>query len=160
MFDKLEQQEIYGLVAVAVILVAAGFGAGTLTKTGKTTGKSVTTDTASKNQIRQKVQSLMDRQMQRQRQQLKTVANRSENLSIKDLSIGAEVSSVGPSRFGSLQRVNVTISGTVPRRLGSGTRDVRQTQTFYISSDGRYLFQQPRDLEQPRRRLRPTTTRQ
>jgi pyruvate kinase len=152
MFEGLERKEQYALVGAAALLAAVSFGAGT-TISSTPTGAVTATSPASQDQIRQQMQSFMDQQVQRQQQQLRTAANRSANLTMDDLGINAQVTSVEQSRFAGLFKVNVSVSGTTPQRLGSGTRDVNQQQVFFVSKDGRFLFQQPRDLEQPRRTL-------
>lgn len=163
MFDGLNQKEQYGLVGAAVLLAAIGFGAGTMTSGGAAPTGNVAATGGDTDQIQQSVQSFMDQQLQRQQQQLEMVANRSENLTMDDLSMDATVTNVEQSKFGGLYKVTVSISGTVPQRLGSGTRNVNQEQTLYMDSSGRYLFQEPTDLEQPRqptRRQPPTSPQQ
>lgn len=152
MLDTLSDKEKYGLVGVFAVSLVAAFGAGATASGGSPTGAFTDggADDASTAQIQQTVESLMSQQVQQQRRQLQQVANQSENLTMDDLSINSEVESVSKSQFDSLYKVNVSTTGEVPRRLGSGTRTLDQTQTLYISSDGRYLFQEPTDLEQPR----------
>ncbi|MFB6116176.1 MAG: hypothetical protein ABEK10_01575 [Candidatus Nanosalina sp.] len=77
---------------------------------------------------------------------------------MEDLSIDSQVESVSQSQFGSLYKVTVSTTGEVPRRLGSGTRSIDETRTLYISSDGRYLFQEPTDLQQPQQQQRRPPT--
>jgi hypothetical protein len=132
-------------LAVAVLIIGIGIGFGAASFIGAPGGGQDTAGSA--DTVRQSVQPLVDSQLQQQRASLQQAANRSENLTMDDLSIDAEVTAVTGSQFPSLFAVNVTYTGTVPRRLGAGTRTLDQTQTFYVSGDGRYLFQQPTDLE-------------
>ncbi|MDY6777836.1 MAG: hypothetical protein SVU32_04160 [Candidatus Nanohaloarchaea archaeon] len=158
MFDELTQKERYGLAGAAVLLLAVGFGAGVFTSGGTPTGNvAASGDTAT---VRQAVQDFMNQQLQRQQQQLQQVATQSPNISADDLSMDATVSSVEPSQFGSLYKATVSVSGTVPSRRG-GLRDVSQETTFYLTGDGRYLFQAPTDLQQPQQpaqRQQPPTS--
>ncbi|MFB6158618.1 MAG: hypothetical protein ABEJ95_03055 [Candidatus Nanohalobium sp.] len=158
MLDELSDKERYGLVGLFAVSIVAAFGAGTVASGGNSVTGASTGNTggdASTQQIRQTVQSLVSQQTAQQRQQLQQVANRSENLTMKDLSINSQVESVSQSKFDSLYKVSISTTGEVPRRLGSGTRSIDQTRTLYISSDGRYLFQEPTDLQQPQRQQTP-----
>jgi hypothetical protein len=157
MLDQLSDKEKYGLVGVFAVSIVAAFGAGAVASGGGSpTGAFMegTSGDASTAQIRQTVESLMSQQVQQQRQQLQQVANQSQNLTMDDLSIDSEVESVSQSQFGSLYKVDVSTTGEIPKRMGSGTRSLDQSQTLYISSDGRYLFQEPTDLEQPQQQTR------
>lgn len=154
MFDALDRQEWYGLAGAAVLLVAVGFGAGTLTANDSTpTGNVGTAENT--DAVRQSVQTFMDQQLARQQQRLQAAVNRSENLTADDVGMDATVTDVSSSEFGSLYEVTVSVSGTVPQMMGSGTRDINQEQTLYVSQDGRYLFQEPTDLEQPQQPRQP-----
>lgn len=152
MLDELSQRTQYGLVAALAVAVAVGFGAGTVVSGGSNPVGAVTADNggnaASSDAVKQKVQSFMDKQVQRQQQQLAMMASQSPNMSADDFSMDASVTDVSASQYGSLQKVTVSITGTVPARTG-GTRSLDRDQTFYVSQDGRYLFQEPTDLEQP-----------
>ncbi|MDY6770962.1 MAG: hypothetical protein SV186_03330 [Candidatus Nanohaloarchaea archaeon] len=139
--DALDRNQQYGLLGVAVLLVAVGFGAGYVL----TGGMGGSNPSASTGEIRQTVQSYMDQQLAQQRQQLRAVANQSQNISMRDLSIDAQVTTVAQSKIAGLYLVNVSVTGTVPSRLG-GLRDISQVQTLYVSGDGSYLFQQPTQL--------------
>ncbi|MDY6778083.1 MAG: hypothetical protein SVU32_05415 [Candidatus Nanohaloarchaea archaeon] len=161
MLEALERREVYGIAGVFVLGLAMAFVSGAVVSGSTGITGAITADTggsdsnaASKAEIRQKVQQLMDQRLQRQRQMLTSLANRSANISRSDLSINAQVTDVSESRFGSLYKVTVTVSGTVPSRTG-GLRDMSQEQTLYISQDGRYLFQPPTDLQQPQQPRRP-----
>lgn len=147
MLDELSDRTRYGLAAAFALSIVASFGAGAVLSGSEAP---VPGGESSENEIRQTAESITSQQVQRQRQQLQQVANQSENLSMEDLSIDSSVESVSRSRFDSLYRVNVSMTGEVPNRLGSGTRSLDQVQTLYISEDGRYLFQEPTDLEQQR----------
>ncbi|MDY6776955.1 MAG: hypothetical protein SVQ76_02505 [Candidatus Nanohaloarchaea archaeon] len=151
MFEGLEKKEQYGLVGAAIVLLAVGFGAGVSMSGGSPTASIVASGDT--DQIRQTVQSFMDKQMQRQKQKLAVLSQRSKNISASDLSIDAAVKSVEESKFDSLYRVTVTVTGTVPARTG-GLQELNQEQVYYISADGRYLFQEPRDLKKPQQPTR------
>lgn len=131
-------------LAVAVLIIGIGIGFGAASFIGAPGGQDTT---GSADTVRQSVQPLLDSQLQQQRATLQQQANQSQNLTMDDLSIDAEVTAVTRSQFPTLFAVNVTYTGTVPRRLGAGTRTLDQTQTFYVSGDGQYLFQQPTDLD-------------
>lgn len=153
MFEDLEQKEKYTIAGAIFLVLVAGFGAGYTTSGGSTSSG----DAVSTEQIRNQVQGLVDQQIAAQRQQLRQVVNQSANLTMEDVSISGTVGTVERSQFGSLYKATVTFSGTVPRRVGSGTRSTSQEQTFYISSDGRYLFQPPTDLQQAQQGQTGTT---
>lgn len=146
MLDGVEGADRYRLIVAALLIGAIGFGAGTVASGGSSGGATVGASVSSET-VKQEVQSFMDQQIAQQQQQLSLIASQRPNLTEDDLSIDASVTSVSSSDFGSLRKVAVTISGTVPAQTG-GTRSIEQQQTFYISQDGRYLFRQPRDLEQ------------
>ncbi|KXA99851.1 hypothetical protein AKJ41_04780 [candidate division MSBL1 archaeon SCGC-AAA259O05] len=156
MLDNLEKRQAYGLtigvIVIAVIAFVAGsFLGGGLTDTfgggnGATDEKIKIGEEVSKAEIKQNAQSFMDMQLTRSKQQLAMMVQRNENLSEGDVSIDANVTGVSSSEFDSLYRVNVEITGTVPSRTG-GLRDIDQEQSLFISQDGRYVFQQPTDLE-------------
>lgn len=146
MFDKLEKRQFYGLIAGFVVVAIVAFIAGA-TVGGGTLGTSGAGATASEEEISQKVQTMMDQQIQQQKQQLSLLAQQSENISAEDLSIEASVKDVSSSNFSSLYKVTVVIEGTVPSRTGE-LQPIDQEQIMFISKDGRYLFQQPTDLEQ------------
>ncbi len=145
MLDNLDDRQQYGLVAAFVAVAVVGFGAGSVMDVGLT---GAMTAGGSTDEVREQVQSLMDQQVQSQQRQFALIANQSENISMDDLSLQAEVTDISQSEFGSLYEVTVQMSGTVPSRTG-GLQSLDQEQTLYISQDGRYLFQEPTDLEQP-----------
>jgi hypothetical protein len=145
--DDLSSRERYGLVAAfAVAVVASGsvgfLGANSSSPTGAFTGSSVSTD-----DVKSTVQSLMDRQVSRQQQQLSVVAQKNENISREDVSIQAEVETVEESEFPSLYRVTVSSTGQVPNQSGE-IQSIDEEQVYYVSKDGRYLFQEPTDLQE------------
>ncbi len=145
MFDSLEEGDRYRLIIGALLVALLAFGAGTVVSGGDggaAVGESVSSDT-----VKQEVQSFMDQRVAQQQQQLSLIASQRPNITEDELSLEASVTDVSDSNFGSLQRVTVSISGTVPAQTG-GTRPVDQEQVFYVSQDGRYLFQQPQDLQQ------------
>ncbi len=150
MFDKLEKRQFYGLIAGFVVVAVVAFGAGAALG-GVLMGSSdpgSSGETASEEEISQKVQTMMDQQIQQQEQQLALLAQQSENISEEDLSIEASVQDVSSSQFSSLYKVTISVTGTVPSQTGE-LQPLDQEQVMYISKDGRYLFQQPTDLEQP-----------
>ncbi len=146
--DTISDRQRYGLAAA--VAVAAAFGAGYMGAglTGSPTG-AITADAASTDEIRDAVQSAMDQQVQQQTQRLSLMAAQNPNLSADDLSMDASVTDVSPAEFGSLYAVTVSMTGTVPARTG-GTRTLDTDRTVYVTQDGRYLFPEPTDLEQPR----------
>lgn len=150
MLEDTSDKEKYGLVGIFVVSILMAFGAGALSSSnGSPTGAFAGEAEMSENQIEERVQTLIDRQAEQQRQQLRAVANQSENLTMDDLSINSEIESVSRSDIGSLYRVDISMTGEVPNQLEGGTQSLDQSQVLYISSDGRYLFQEPTDLEQP-----------
>lgn len=160
MLDELSDKKKYGLVGVFAVSLVIAFGAGAVASGGGSlTGAFMdgSSGDASTAEIQQTAESLMSQQVQQQRQQLQQVATQSENLTMDDLSINSEVESVSESQFGSLYKVDVSTTGEIPQRTGSGTRSLDQSQTLYISSDGRYLFQEPTDLEQPQQQAQQPT---
>jgi hypothetical protein len=156
MLDDVTTQERYGLVVAAAVLLAAGFGAGSMVSGSAPTGNvAASGDDAGTAAIQQQVQQLMDRQMQGQQQQLQQLAEQRDNLSADDLSMDATVTDVSQSQFAGLYKVAVSIQGQAPSQTGE-LQQIDQTQEFYISQDGRYLFRSPTDLEQPRQPQPPT----
>lgn len=152
MFDQVDNRQLLGAVAVFGLAIGAAFGAGYLVN-GGSSGAVVADGSA--DTVREAAQSVLDQQVQQQQRQLQTLANQTENVTVDDLSYNAEVTDVSPSEFGSLYAVTVQITGTVPSQQGmlggssSQLREIDQEMTLYMSPDGRYLFQEPQDLEQP-----------
>ena len=143
--DSLSSKERQGLVAVFAALMVASVAAGYM---GANSSVSPTSDSASEDEIRNTVQSLMDQQIQRQEQQMALVAQQNPNISADDLSMEANVVEVTRSDFEGLYKVRVSIEGETPSRQNPGeTESISQEQVVYISNDGRYLFRQPTDLE-------------
>lgn len=158
--DNLASWDGRTVAAALVVAVVAAFGAGYAgaSMTGTPSG-AVTGDAVSEDQVKQKVQSLMDKQVERQRQQIKMMAAQSENLSADDLSMDATVTDVSASDFDGLYKVTVSMTGQVPGRQG-GLQQLDKEQTMYISEDGRYLFAEPTDLEkQQQTQARPQPSR-
>ena len=159
MFDGLTTDELVVLVVAGVVLLAVGAAAGMAVGGGGDAGPDADggdTGTASEEQIRETADGYVQQSIAQQRLQLEAAANRSENLSTDDVSIEATITDVEPSRYGSLYRVNFTVQGEVPSRMGGGTQPIEQSGAVYVSSDGRYLFQQPVDLEAQQRSAAPT----
>jgi hypothetical protein len=153
--DNLSQKERQGVFAAAglavVAALAVGYGAGSIT--------SPTGDFAaggSPEEVRTVAESVVQQQEASQQQRMALMANQSENISEEDLSFSAEVENVSRSDIGSLYRADISVSGDTVSQLGQ-VQSVDQTQTLYISSDGRYLFQSPTDLEAQRQRQQPQT---
>lgn len=149
--DSLSQKERQGLAAAFAVAITAslavgyvGAGATMSSPTGDFSGESVSED-----EIRSTAQSIMDQQVQQQQQQLAMMAQQSKNLSEDDLSTEANVEEVSQSDFPSLYRVTVSITGETPSQQNPGeTQSIDQEQVLYISKDGRYLFQEPTDLQE------------
>lgn len=157
MFDQVDNRQLLGAVAVFGLAIGAAFGAGYLVNGGS---GAVVAD-GSADTVRDAAQSVLDQQVQQQQQQLQTLANQTENVTEDDLSYDAEVTDVSQSEFGSLYAVTVQITGTVPAQQGmlggssSQLQEIDQEMTLYMSPDGRYLFQEPQDLEQPAQQQQP-----
>jgi len=145
MLDDLSDRERYGVAGVFAVSIIASFGIGLAVSGGAEPADS---QDVPKSQIQQQVSTLMDQQVQSQRQQLRTAVNQSENLTMEDVSIDAEVQEITESEIDSLYKVNVSTTGQVPNQLGGGTQSMDQNQVLYISSDGRYLFPEPTDLQE------------
>lgn len=150
MMDKLSDKEKYGAAGVLAVAVMLSFGAGAVTTGTTSADAGADTNEVSQEQIRQQVQTISDQQVQTQRQQLDTAANQSENLTRDDLSINSEISEITEEEFGSisLYKANISVTGEIPNQLGSGTQEIDENQVLYMSKDGRYLFQEPTDLQQ------------
>jgi len=158
MMDKLSDKEKYGVAGVFVVAIMLSFGAGAVTSTGTTSADTgADTNELSQTQIRQQVQTLTDQQVQTQRQQLDAASNRSENLTRDDLSINSEIEEITEEEFGSisLYKANISVTGEIPNQLGSGTQEINENQVLYLSKDGRYLFQEPTDLQQQPQQPQP-----
>jgi len=158
MLDNLEGRQLHiiivGLVAIAVVSFFAGsvFG-GDLASTFRNDDTEAPKggigigDAVSKEEIKNNVQSFMDLQLEQQKQQLAMIASQNENISEEDVFIDASVNNVSSSGFSEFYQVSVGITGTVPSQTG-GLRDLERQLKLFISLDGRYLFQEPIDLEQ------------
>lgn len=156
--EDLSLREGRGVAAAFVVAVAVAFGLGYVSSgmTGTPSG-AVTAelgDAVSEDEISQQVQSVLDQQMAQQQQQFEMIAAQSEDLSAEDLSMEATVTDVSQSEFDSLYRVTVSIQGQVPGQQGA-LQQIDEEQVFYISNDGRYLFPEPTDLEQPEQPQQP-----
>jgi hypothetical protein len=146
MFEGLEDKEKYGLALGFAIATVAAFSAGSIVSSP--TGAFASSNPVSSDTVKQDVQSFMDQQLERQRQQFSMMASQNPNITEDELSVDATVTDVSTSRFGSLQKATVSITGTVPARTG-GTQSLDREQRLFVSEDGRYLFQEPTDLQQP-----------
>lgn len=135
-----ERRGVYGAfigaIAVSVIL---GFAGGTVYDTGSSA--------ASESEISSIAESVVSQNIATQQQQLQSVANQTGNLSAEDVSLSVEDVTVERSDIGSLYEATVQISGSVPNQQGQ-LETVDEEQVFYISGDGRYIFQNPIDLEE------------
>lgn len=155
--DDLSQKERRGLlvtgIALTFVSVAAGFAGGNMSSpTGEFTGE-FAGESASIDEIRSTADSLISQQVSSQQQRLAQVANQSENISESDLSFNGEVTEVSDSEFPTLYEVTVSFSGDTVNQLGQ-TQEIDEEQEFYISKDGRYLFQAPTDLEAQQQQTR------
>lgn len=140
--DDLTQREKHiGAVSTLAVLVAllVGFGAGTL-------GPGEINSQGSEEEVREVAESIIEQQEASQEQRFSMIANQSENISEEDLSFNAEIDDISESDFGSLYKVDISIAGDTVSRLGQ-VQSIDEEQSVYISGDGRYLFQQPTDLE-------------
>ena len=146
MFEKMNRNEKAGLLAAFIVVIgvsaAAGFyGAGmTETPTGQIGSE------ASGSEIRSDLRTILDQQVARQRQQLMMMAQQNENISAEDLSISAEVGEPTESDIAGLLQVPVEISGKIPSQTGQ-IEESTQKATYYVSADGKLLFQQPTEIE-------------
>ncbi|MFP3950737.1 MAG: hypothetical protein ACLFVP_01115 [Candidatus Bathyarchaeia archaeon] len=158
MLDNLEGHQFHGIIVGFVVVTVVAFFAGSVfggdianTFRNKDSeapnGDIEIGDAASKEEIKQNVQSFMDLQLEQQRQQLAMIVAQNENISEDDVSIDASVNNVLSSVFGSFYKVTVDITGTVPSQTGE-LRDLENELNLFISQDGRYLFQEPIDLKQ------------
>lgn len=157
--DSLTSKEQQGLAAAFAVAVtaslAAGFiGGNTLSSpTGAFTG-----ETVPQSEIRSTAQTIADQQVQQQSQRLSMIAQQSDNYTEEDLSISSEVQDISESRFPSLYKVTLSLTGETPtQQAGGETRTVDQEQEIYISKDGRYMFGQPTDLQQLQQRQQQQT---
>jgi hypothetical protein len=148
LLDDLSQKErrnVFGAAGIAVVAaLVVGFGAGSMSSP---TGEFAASGSAE--EVRGIAETLVQQQESSQQQRIAMIANQSENLSEDDLSFNAEIDNVNQSRFGSLYRVDISVTGDTVSQLGQ-VQSIDQTQTLYISGDGRYLFQSPTDLEAQR----------
>lgn len=144
--DEVSQKERQGLIlagiAVAFVSLAAGFAGGSMSSpTGDFAGETVSTD-----EIRSTANALVEQQVSSQEQRMAQIANQSENISEGDLSFSGEVQEVTESDFPSLYEVTISFTGNTVNQLGQ-VQEIDEEQQFYISKDGRYLFQPPTDLQ-------------
>ena len=148
MFDNLNSQEKYGLAGFIVVALLMAFSAGAVaSSSGSPTGMFFDGgDDIGEDGIESKVDSWMSSQIESQRSQMRVVANRSENLSVEELSIDYRIESVSESGIDGLYIVNATMYGNVPDLRNGGTREFEQSRAVYISEDGNYLFQKPREF--------------
>lgn len=148
MFEQLSKKERYSLTGIFAAAVLVAFGAGNVSADGSITEAFMADSEMSESEIKERMQSVTNRQIEIQRQQLQQIANSTENLTREDVSISSEIKDVSKSGFGSLYKVNVSVTGNIPNTMGGGTQSIDENQVMYVSSDGRYLFQEPTDLEQ------------
>lgn len=135
-----DKRFVAGVFVVAIIVSAGvGFLAADIPDSGSQ---------ASSSELSETVETVMDQQLSAQEQQALVMANQSDDVSAEDISLDAEVGDISQADFGSLYRVEVSVTGTMINQMGNGTQAVDQDQVVYISGDGRYLFPEPTDLEQ------------
>lgn len=158
MHELIDGNERVAAALLAAATLVVGFGAGFTVSNGSgpTGAVSVGSD-AGTDAVTQAVQSFMDTQLQQQNQQLQMMAQRSPNISADDLSMEATVTDVSQAEFDGLYQVTVSIQGQVPGRTG-GLQQLDREQTLYVSQDGRYLFGQPTDLQNPQPTQQPQPT--
>lgn len=139
--DLTQKEKQIGAVSTLAVIVALliGYGAGSI-------GADKMSSQGSADEVRSVADSLVSQQKVSQIQRLRMAANQSENISMNDLSFNAEVENVSESDIGSLYEVDISLKGDTVSRLGQ-VQSIDRTQTVFISGDGRYLFQQPIDLE-------------
>lgn len=109
-------------------------------------------DEVSVDRIEKNVEEFMDVQLQQQEQSLLMMAEQSENISENDVYMVSSVDEVSSSEFGSLHKVKIIIEGRFPEQDNRGQltgelESFEQEQDLFVSQDGRYVFQQPTDLE-------------
>lgn len=149
MLEDLSDREKYGLAGALALSLVMAYSAGAIVSGNGITGAFTGGETVSEDEVEKTVNSLLSQQMEQQRQSFTQIANQSENISEEDLSIKSEVETVSQSKFDSLYKVEISMTGEVPNQLSGGTQSLDETQVMYISDDGRYMFQEPTDLEQP-----------
>lgn len=159
MLDKLEERQLHGLIAGIVIIAVIAFVAGSFLGGGLTDafgngdeGNGVGEEVP-ESEIEESAQSFMDMQLQQTQQQLLAMAEQNENISEDDVYIESSVDEVSSSEFGSLYKVTFSITGEFPAQdnMGQPTgefEEIDEEQDLFVSQDGRYVFQQPTDLEQ------------
>lgn len=155
--ERLERSQfnwiIVGLAVLVVIAFVTGsFFGGGLADKFRSDDEATTADVeigeeVSQDEIKRNVQSFLDLQLEQTRQQLALMAEQNENISEDDVFIDATAVDVSSSEFGSLYKVIIEITGKTPSQTG-GLEDIDEKQDMFISLDGRYIFQQPIDLEQ------------
>ncbi len=157
MLERVERSQLNWIIGGLAILVVVAFVAGSFFGGGladefrndesPTGGDIEIGEEVSEDEIKQNAQSFMDLQLAQTRRQLEMIVDQSENISEDDVYIDASIDDVSSSEFGSLYNVTVSITGTMPSQTG-GLEDIDQEQSLFISEDGRYVFQEPIDLEQ------------
>ena len=149
MFENLEKKELYGLIGGFVVVIVISFAAGSLIggMNGNSSPQDQEIQPISTDEAAEEVQSVMDLQLEGQRQQLDMIANQSENITTDDVSIAYSINNVTDSKFESLYKVNAVLEGTVPTQTGE-LQDINQPQELYVSKDGKYLFQSPMSIDQ------------
>lgn len=135
-----DRRFVAGIFVVAIAVSAGlGFVAANFADSGSQASTSELTET---------VESVIDQQLSAQEQQALILANQSDSISGEDISLDAEIGDISQADFGSLYRVEISVTGNMINQAGNGTQAVDQDQVVYISGDGRYLFPEPTDLEQ------------
>ena len=145
--DDVSHKERQGLLLAGIALVLVSLATGFV---GGSSMNSATGDFAegetSKADIEDVANSIVEQQESTQEQTIEIMANQSENISESDLSFNGEVSEVTQSDFPSLYEVTISLTGSTVSRSGE-LEELDEEQQLYISSDGRYVFQPPTDLE-------------
>lgn len=140
------------IIAVALALIAGYAGA-------SVTGSGYDGETASTDEISTLAESLLDQDISQQEQQFAAMANQSENMSAEDISIEIGEVDVSDSDFPSLYEVTAGVQGDIPTQTGE-LESIDEEQTLYISKDGRYVFQQPVDIQEQQQQAQQQQTQQ
>ena len=146
MFEKMNRNEKAGLVAAFIVVIGVSAAAGFYGAEyyGNPTG--MMSSKVSSSDIRQDVQTILDQQIKSQRQQLMMMAQQNENISAEDIAISADVGMPESSDISGLMEVPITVNGQVPSRTGE-VKNMSQDTRYYVSADGKLLFQKPTEIE-------------
>lgn len=144
MLEKFEIGDKYLLVAGALSIAFIAFIAGAFLACDLT-GTYTDDDAATKDKIKQNVQSYMDLRMKKNKNRFASMIENNEKISEEQISLKARVGNINTSKYGSLYKTTVTISGTIP--WGERLSPVMRRRTFYLTPDGEVLVQAPTNLD-------------